>query len=111
MTTDKVSTLGRFLDDVSDVRTRWRIVDDKELWFRGESRDYQNTLLRPELYRPPERGALRQIDDLLDIESSLYEEFKRCAEQFRGEALDHEYWEWDAYFLMQQHGGATRLLD
>jgi FRG domain len=111
MTTDKVSALGRFLDYVSDARARWRIVDDKELWFRGESCDYQNTLLRPELYRPPERDALRHVDDLLDIESSLYEEFMRWAEQFRGEALDRKYWRWDAYILMQHHGGATRLLD
>jgi|SRR5215831_8294740 len=111
MKMDKVTTLGRFLDYVSDLRKYWRIANEKELWFRGESRDHQNTLLRPELYRPPERDALRPIDDLLDIESRLYEEFKRCADQFRSETLDREYWEWDAYFLMQHHGGATRLLD
>jgi hypothetical protein len=111
MKMDKVTTLGRFLDYVSYFRKHWRIANEKELWFRGESRDHQNTLLRPELYRPPGCDALRPIDNLLDIESRLYEEFKRCADQFRSETFDREYWEWDAYFLMQHHGGATRLLD
>ena len=112
MTADKISSLGRLLDCVRDVRENmWRLGDEKELWFRGESRDHANTLLRPELYRPREPNALRPVDDLLDIESELYEEFQRCADQFRGEALDRKYWEWDSYFLLQHHGGATRLLD
>jgi hypothetical protein len=112
MTASKVSSLGRFLDCVRDLReSLWRLSDDKELWFRGESRDHENTLLRPELYRPREPNALRPVDDLLDIESALYEEFQRCADQFRTETLDRKYWEWDSYFLLQHHGGATRLLD
>jgi hypothetical protein len=109
---DKVSSLGGFLNYVRDVRQNlWRLADDKELWFRGESQDHENTLLRPELYRPRQLNALRPVDDLLDIESALYEEFQRCADQFRSETLDRKYWEWDSYFLLQHHGGATRLLD
>lgn len=110
---EKITTLGGFLDYVRDECRGWwwRLADDKELWFRGESQDHQNTLLRPELYRPRKGRALKAIDDLLDIESALYEEFQRCADQFRGEALDREYWDWDSYFLLQHHGGATRLLD
>src|SRR6516162_3604067 len=112
MTADKVSSLGRFLDRIRDVRENlWRLGDEKELWFRGESQDHPNTLLRPELYRPREPNALRPVDELLDIESALYEEFQRCADQFRSETLDRKYWEWDSYFLLQHHGGATRLLD
>lgn len=108
----KISTLGDFLNRVRDVRENLcRVSDEKELWFRGESEDHGNTLLRPELYRPRKPSALRHIDDLLDIESALYEEFRRCADQFRSEALDRKYWEWDSYFLLQHHGGATRLLD
>jgi hypothetical protein len=85
MTTEKVTTLGGFLDYVRDeCRGWWRLGEDKELWFRGEGRDHQETLLRPELYRPRKGRALRAIDDLLDIESDLYEEFQRCADQFRG---------------------------
>jgi hypothetical protein len=109
---DKVSSLGGFLNYVRDVRQNlWRLADDKELWFRGESQDHENTSLRPELYRPRQPNALRPVDDLLDIESALYEEFQRCADQFRSETLDRKYWEWDSYFLLQHHGGATRLLD
>jgi hypothetical protein len=113
MTMEKVSTLGEFLNYVRELREKvWRLKDETELWFRGESKDHQNTLLRPELYRPRKPGvALRPIDDLLDIESDLYEEFQRCGEQFRSEELDRRYWEWDSYFLLQHHGGATRLLD
>jgi hypothetical protein len=112
MTMKKVTTLGSFLDYVHELREHvWRLGDKKELWFRGESQDHQDTLLRPELYRPRKSEALRPIDDLLDTESELYEEFQRCADQFRSEALDRKYWEWDSYFLLQHHGGATRLLD
>jgi hypothetical protein len=94
MTGNKVISLGRFLDYVRDVRENvWRLDDDKELWFRGESEDHDSTLLRPELYRPRNYSALRPFDDLLDIESALYEEFQRCGDQFRSEALDQEYWD------------------
>lgn len=109
---DKVSSLGGFLNYVRNVRQNlWRLADHKELWFRGESQDHENTLLRPELYRPRQPNALRPVDDLLDIESGLYEELQRYADQFRSETLDRKYWEWDSYFLLQHHGGATRLLD
>jgi hypothetical protein len=102
----------RLLDYVREVRENmWRLGDEKELWFRGESQDHDDTLLRPELYRPRKPSALRPVDDLLDIESALYKEFQRCADQFCSETLDGEYWEWDSYFLLQHHGGATRLLD
>jgi hypothetical protein len=112
MTVDKVRSLGRLLDCVREKRENlWRLRPEKELWFRGESQDHPNTLLRPELYRPRKSSALRPVDDLLDIESELYDEFQRCADQFRSEALDRKYWEWDSYFLLQHHGGATRLLD
>jgi hypothetical protein len=117
MTSDKISALGDFLKRVRYIRTNvWQVDEDKELWFRGESKDYRDSLLRPELYRPRksrtgEALPLRPVDKLLDIESDLYEEFQRCADQFRGEALDREYWDWDSYLLLQHHGGATRLLD
>ena len=113
MTTEKVSTLGGFLNEVRKLREEvWRLDDKTELWFRGESRDHEKTLLRPELYRPRKSGfALRPIADLLDIESDLCNEFQRCSEQFRSETPDRKYWEWDLYFLLQHHGGATRLLD
>jgi hypothetical protein len=97
---DKVTTLGRFMDYVHEFRNLWQIADDEELWFRGESKDYPDSLLRPELYRPRLPGRpIQQIDVLLDIENRLYEEFQCCAEQFRSELLDPEYWDWDSYFF------------
>jgi hypothetical protein len=106
MTGDKISSLGDFLNYVRDVRDNlWRLDDEKELWFRGESQDYENTLLRPELYRPRKLSALRPVDDLLDIESALYEEFQRCADQFRSETLDRKYWQWDSYFCCNTTAG------
>src|SRR6516225_4824429 len=113
--TERISTLGRLLDAVREQRQAWRLDDKKELWFRGESKDYPESLLRPELYRPRKRDGkvqpLRNIEELLDVESDLYEEFKRCADQLREGTLDSEYWDWDSYFLLQHHGGAARLLD
>ena len=110
---DKVTTLGSFMDFfVHKYRKLWQAADHKELWFRGESKDYPDSPLRPELYRLRRPGCpIQQIDALLDIENRLYEEFQRCAEQFRSELIDPEYWDWDSYFLLQHHGGATRLLD
>jgi len=49
----------------------------KELWFRRESKDFENTILRPELYRPA-RGdngkplPLKPISKLLAIEDDLH---------------------------------------
>ena len=108
---EKVTSLGCFLRRVQECRSHWRIREHKEIWFRGVGKKHDATLLRPELYRPRANKSLRQISDLLDIENELYEEFQRCVDQFRNEALDREYWDWDSYFLLQHHGGATRLLD
>jgi hypothetical protein len=108
---DKVKSLGAFLKRVREEREHWQISKTKELWFRGESRAHPDSVLRPELYRPRNGKSSPLIDDLLDIESELYEEFKRCADQFRISTLFEKYWEWDSYFLLQHHGGPTRLLD
>jgi hypothetical protein len=35
---NKIASVGRLLDCVRDMRENlWRLGDDKELWFRGES--------------------------------------------------------------------------
>ena len=112
----KMQSLGDFMDEVTLQRDRWRLREDKELWFRGESREYRH-ILRPELYRPrqdPLSGddlSLKPISELLKIENDLYEDFQRCAVQLSDEKKEDEDWEWDSYFLMQHHGGPTRLLD
>ncbi len=110
-----VSSLGEFINQVSKHRESWGLAKHKELWFRGENKDYEETILRPELYRPEmtNEGAkpLKRISVLLDIENDLHEEFKRCAVERCDERISEEDWEWDSYFLMQHHAGPTRLLD
>ena len=111
-----VESLGEFTDAVRELRNTWKLENDRELWFRGESRDYAETTLRPELYRP-ERDPndrnkplpLRSIADLMDIEYNLHEEFQRNAAEYQTWSDDD--WDWDSYFLMQHHEGPTRLLD
>jgi hypothetical protein len=103
------NTLGEFAAAVKKLRRHWELKSHQELWFRGEARDYKNTILRPELYRPAEGAALKPIPELLDIENELHEEFKRNAVEY-ADRVDDE-WEWDSYFLMQHHSGPTRLLD
>jgi hypothetical protein len=115
-TAKKIRSLGDFMNEVSLHRERWRVEEDKELWFRGESREYRSPL-RPELYRPRQDTSsgddlpLKPISDLLRIENNLHEDFQRCAVQLSDEKKEDEDWEWDSYFLMQHHGGPTRLLD
>ena len=90
----KVESLSGFVERVYQIRNDWRVSDHKEIWFRGESQRYrdQNTFLRPELYRPrlgPSASCgsveLKLTQDLLDIESDLYDHFKRCAVQLSDE--------------------------
>ena len=56
----------------------WNAPADKELWFRGEGKKYEKSLLRPKLYRPPEKRRMKPIPELLEIEYELYEEFRPC---------------------------------
>ena len=104
-----VDSLGGFIATVSKLRKEWSLLNHKELWFRGETKDYGSTSLRPELYRPHPNEPLRSISNLLRIENDLHEEFMRNATEFQTSYDDD--WDWDAYFLMQHHQGPTRLLD
>ncbi|HMD71673.1 MAG TPA: FRG domain-containing protein [Bryobacteraceae bacterium] len=107
-----VGSLGDFVARVGEFRQHWGLANHKELWFRGESRDHGDTILRPELYRPPSLGAsLKPIRKLLTIENDLHEEFKRVAVERCSEPISEDDWDWDSYFLMQHHSGPTRLLD
>jgi|ERR1039458_4819601 hypothetical protein len=109
---DAVDSLGEFIACVSKFRQSWGLAKHKELWFRGESRDYGETILRPELYRPAGAdGSLKPIWKLLKIENDLYEEFQRAAVERCNEPISEDDWDWDSYFLMQHHEGPTRLLD
>ncbi len=106
-----VNSLGEFVDRVSRLRQLWGLAKHKELWFRGESMDYGETILRPELYRPASDVSLKPIWKLLKIENDLYDEFRRNAVERSNEKTPEEDWDWDSYFLMQHHDGPTRLLD
>jgi len=79
---EKVQSLSNFMERVQQLReeTTGRHPPTKELWFRGERFKFreQGTLLRPVLYRPGKGTSLKPIDDLLQKEVELYEDFMRC---------------------------------
>jgi hypothetical protein len=117
MKIEKVKSLGEYVSKVSELRDAWKTRDDRELWFRGESK-IRPTSLQPTLYRPRKNpdieGAflpMKPISRLLKIELALYEEFCRRAVQLCDEKINEDDWEWDSYFLMQHHNAPTRLLD
>jgi hypothetical protein len=98
-----VDTVADFLRDVAALRQLWKQDRIEELWFRGESARHCRTTLKPTLYR-----SERPTPNILDLENYLFEEFTRS-----GATLSESQPEDDAdwYFLMQHHGGPTRLLD
>jgi hypothetical protein len=108
MPLDKVRSLGEFSEQVHLIRADWAVPEHKELWFRGEKRDYADTRLRPALYRPPKGRSLKPIPDLLEIEDDLFNTFQRCNMQLSDTSIEEDF---DSYLLMQHHGGSTRLLD
>jgi hypothetical protein len=106
-------TLGEFLNRIGETRELWQVKDRKELWFRGEGRDYKDTRLRPALYRPSNPNALKSPSDLIDIEDDLFAHFRHNSTELarRESASETAEDPWEDYFLMQQYGGPTRLLD
>jgi FRG domain len=108
----RVSPLGKYLSAVREIRRRWRLPNNEELWFRAEDSAHKETHLQPGLYRPKVSAARQpSIAKLLELENDLYEEFGRCATQLSDARAQSDDWEWDSYFLMQHHGVPTRLLD
>jgi len=86
----------------------WQVKTSKELWFRGEGRDYGDTRLRPSLYRSVPGFALKSPFDLIEIEDDLFQRFLHsCADMPGGDTDD----DWNSYFLMQHSLAPTRLLD
>ncbi len=107
-----VNDFGELGQIVEKARRAWDLRADQEIWFRGEAKDYGDSALVPTVYRGPDgKVSNRSAADLLELESHLYDEFCRCAPQLAAEVKEGNYWEWDAYFLMQHHGCPTRLLD
>jgi hypothetical protein len=112
MPDEKVKSLSEFVDRVRKIRQEhWRVLDHKELWFRGEGEKHEKSPLCPKLYRPPKVTAMKPIRELLKIENELYEDFQRCGVQLCNERIEEAYRDWDWYYLMQHHNAPTRLLD
>jgi hypothetical protein len=61
------------------MRKAWGLPKHKELWFRGESKDFEDTILRPELYRPA-RGDNGKQCDLSAVADAL----RRCDANLAG---------------------------
>lgn len=98
MSLSKVQSLADFVAEVRRIREDWTIPEDKELWFRGERRDYGQTRLRPILYRPPRHRALKSIGDLLKIEDDLFDAFQRQNVPLADTVIEEDF---DGYLLMQ----------
>jgi len=99
----KVATLGEYVSAISSIRDEWLDDPDDELWFRGEDDRHRETTLLQELYRSD-----KPTDKVLEMESRLFDEFKRCGVQYTEfNTEDESNW----YYAMQHHGGPTRLLD
>lgn len=101
-------TLGGFLDVVAEIRAKWQVKTKNEIWFRGEGRDYEETRLRPSLYRPVPGFALKSPLDLIEIEDDLFQRFLHVSADMAGGDTDDD---WISYFLMQHSLAPTRLLD
>jgi hypothetical protein len=99
----KVTSLEQYVREVAKIREEWLSDPADELWFRGEDEKHSKTTLLPELYR-----SEKTLPEVLKMEGRLFDEFKRCGVQYSEFNLDDE-WNW--YFVMQHHGGPTRLLD
>lgn len=99
----RVTSLQMYVREVSRIREAWLADPADELWFRGEDELHFETTLLPELYRSD-----KPLEKVLEKENDLFEEFKRCGVQYS--QFDPED-DWNWYFVMQHHGGPTRLLD
>lgn len=111
VSTKAANSLGAYLSLVGGIRRRWKVPKRDELWFRAEDAHHRDTRLQPGLYRPRESGKRKSVENLLELENDLYEEFGRCAAQLSDARSSSHDWEWDSYYLMQHHGVPTRLLD
>ncbi|QSR88552.1 FRG domain-containing protein [Methylacidiphilum caldifontis] len=107
--TQPIKDLASFLTSVKEIRNEWKLYPDEELWFRGEDKEYK-TYLVPKIYRQWLALENRTNLDFFEYEYVLYDEFQRTCPKFL-DKYSEEYFDWDTYVLMQNHGAPTRLLD
>jgi hypothetical protein len=116
---EQISDLSTYLQRVANLRREWNLRPDDEVWFRGETKHYEDSKLKPGLYRPIRDasdpiGSVSKIKDVREIlkqEYLLFCDFQHDAEQFLDRKSYEQDKDWDDYFLMQHHGALTRLLD
>ena len=84
----KVTSLQGYIGEISSIREQWLANPDDELWFRGEDDKHRDTTLLPELYRTD-----KPTDKVLEMESRLFDEFKRCGVQY-SEFNTEDEWNW-----------------
>src|SRR5579871_3506883 len=112
----EVTCLSEFVEQVKRIRSefvdqeKWKLQPHQELWFRGEENEFKYPLC-PTIYRPKNNDPRKSIDELLDLEFDLFEEFWRRGLPLSNwhSNLTDQHWDW--YYLMQHYGAPTRLLD
>jgi hypothetical protein len=69
----RVQSLSQFVEEVRKMRKAWGIDEHNDLWFRGESKKYPRSVLRPALYRPPSDRVtdMKDVPELLRIEGEI----------------------------------------
>ncbi len=94
-----------FLKEVKEARKALKFKDDEECFFRGHA--YSSWELHPTLLRHCLENGLKSDDEIRDLESALFFEFRSRAKELHGQSLS----DWDILFHMRHHTLATRLLD
>ncbi len=88
-----VESLSELIKEVSAIK----VDKDNFLVFRGESKDYGDSALTPNIYR----------DGYIENEDKIYREMQR----FNDQEFLSDKTAFDKLSRMQHHGGKTRLLD
>ena len=101
-TPDALTTIEGFLDRLEKAQRRIGTNNEDETFFRGHASS--NWKLSPTLIRFAEDNKIDNIDNL---ESSLYWEFRTKAMPLHDKARNG----WDYLFWARHHGVPTRLLD
>jgi|HubBroStandDraft_4_1064222.scaffolds.fasta_scaffold2443311_1 hypothetical protein len=74
-----VSTVPELFTQVAEIRREWtrngRLKPHRELWFRGEPRDYGDTALCPKIFRPVDNKTPVDVPKIVKTDVALFNEF------------------------------------